>query len=221
MNDTRHKGVKVDYRQMLIFGVLALAVVYHFSRPTLEKWFGTELPSITQNDEQDTKADDSNPNGYNYDAKLPAASSGKAGSTSPTTSSGSASLEDYGQSARSWLTEVGKSKYKSPAGLFYTGNRLDHVLLHCKDDPSKPTHGIFVGNGVEVVKMVDDAYEMVKTKSSKVDTQRSGDKMTHTVSMGRVVGHTGGQKLKRGRKELKRIKLVLAENRVITAFPTN
>ena len=69
--------------------------------------------------------------------------------------------------------------------------------------------------------MVDEAYELAKSGSSKSDSKRSGDKMTHTVSMGRVVGHTGGKKAKRsGRKELKRIKLVLADDRVITAFPT-
>ena len=128
-----------------------------------------------------------------------------------------------GQAARAWLKNIGGKNYKSPAGLVYGGgreHRIDHVLLHCKDDLSKPTHGVFTGDAVGVMKMIDEAYEMVKSKSDKVDSQKSGDKMTHTVSMGRVIGHTGGQKAKRsGRKELRKIKLVLADNRVITAFP--
>ena len=72
------------------------------------------------------------------------------------------------------------------------------------------------------MKLVDEAYEMAKSGTGQVDTDKeSGDKVTHTVSMGRVVGHTGGKKAQRqGRKELKRIKLVLGGgNRVITAFP--
>ena len=216
MNDVRRKGVKVDYRQMLIFGVLALAVVYHFSRPTLERMLGRELPSITQNDGQGQASN------HSYDAKLPG-SSGNSSSVS-TSNSGSQNLKDAGKAARDWLNDIGGNKYKSPAGLIYTGgreHRVDHVLRHCVDDPSKPTHGVFVGDAVTVLKMVDEAYEMVKANSRKVDSDRQGDKMTHTCEMGRVVGHTGGRKAERsGRKELRSVKLVLADDRVITAYPT-
>ena len=195
---------KPNTRKMIILGVMVLAAVYHFSRPTLEKWFNTSLPNLNQNDNRQAGND------YNYDANLP-----------------SSKLDaNAGQSARDWMQDIGGGKFKSPAGLIYTRSkrehRIDHVLMHCKDDQSKPTHGIFVGSAVEVMKMVDEAYEMTKSGSGNVDTDKeSGDKVTHTVSMGRVVGHTGGKKAQRqGRKELKRIKLVLGGgNRVITAFP--
>jgi len=212
MNDARHKGVKVNQRQMLIFGVLLLAAVYHFSRPTLEKWFGTSLPSVVQGDNQNNSSGN-----YDYDANLPGASGDGGGAISK------GDLKSAGQAARGWLKDIGGRKFQSPAGLVYGGgreHRVDHVLRHCVDDPSKPTHGVFVGDAVEVMKMVDEAYEMVKAGSNKVDSQKSGDKMTHTCAMGRVVGHTGGKKAKRsGKKELKRIKLVLANKNVITAFP--
>jgi hypothetical protein len=217
MNDARQKGVKVDYRQMLIFGVLALAVVYHFSRPTLERWFGTQLPSITEDDRQ------SQASNHNYDAKLPNVS-GKSSNSASSNSASSNQSSNPGQAARDWLKDIGGNKYQSPAGLIYTGgreHRVDHVLRHCVDDPSKPTHGVFVGDAVAVMKMVDEAYEMVKAGSRKVDSDKQGDKMTHTCEMGRVVGHTGGRKAERsGRKELRSVKLVLADNRVITAYPT-
>ena len=201
----REKRTKVNYRQLIIFSVLAIAAVYHFSRPTLEKWTGMSLPAITENG----KRGGNSSGGHSYDAKLP--------------SDDGVDRSNYGKQARDWLTDIGGNKFKSPAGLVYGGgreHRIDHVLLHCVDNPSKPTHGIFVGDAVEVMKLVDEAYEMAKSGSNKVDSQKSGDKMTHTASMGRVIGHTGGKKAQRsGAKELKKIKLVLAGNNVITAFP--
>ena len=219
--NVRAKGRKPNYRQMIVFGLMAVAVVYHFSRPTLEKWFGASLPSIVQNDDRGSDSDRGDDRDYN--AKLPDADSNSGGGSSQSQNDSGLSP---GQAARNWLQDIGRNKYKSPAGLIYGSgreHRIDHVLLHCKDNPSKPTHGVFVGDAVEVMKMVDEAYEMAKSGGGKVDTNKEGGgKVTHTCSMGRVVGHTGGKKAKRqGRKELRRIKLVLAGENVITAFPTN
>lgn len=210
---------------MLVFGLLAMAVVYHFSRPTLEKWFNTSLPSIVQNDNEQAGNGASDAGAKSYDAKLPGGNVSDSNRKSEVQSRNESGLSP-GKAARNWLKDIGRNQFKSPAGLIYGGgkeHRVDHVLRHCKDDPSKPTHGVFVGDAVEVMQMVDEAYSMAKSGTGKVDTNNeSGGKVTHTVSMGRVVGHTGGKKAKRqGRKELRRIKLVLADNRVITAFPTN
>jgi len=220
------KGRKPNTRQMIVFGLLAVAVVYHFSRPTLEKWFNTSLPSIVQDDNRqaDNDRSDNSSNDHNYNAQLPASNSGSGSAKAKDSSGGSSNLSP-GKAARNWLQDIGRNNYKSPAGLIYGGgreHRIDHVLLHCKDNPSKPTHGVFVGSAVEVMQMVDEAYEMAKSGGGKVDTKNEGGgKTTHTCSMGRVVGHTGGKKAKRqGKKELRRIKLVLADDRVITAFPT-
>ncbi|WP_075085397.1 hypothetical protein [Mariniblastus fucicola] len=226
------KGRKPNTRQMIVFGLLAVAVVYHFSRPTLEKWFNTSLPSIVQDDNRQAN-NASDDNERDYTASLPDSDANSGSSSSKKKESNDTRVRDTpannnlspGQAARNWLQDIGRNQYKSPAGLVYGGgreHRVDHVLRHCKDDPSKPTHGVFVGDAVEVMKMVDEAYELAKSGSRKSDSEKSGDKMTYTVSMDRVVGHTGGRKAKRsGRKELRRIKLVLADNRVITAFPTN
>lgn len=246
--NVRAKERKPNYRQMAIIGIVILAGIYHFSRPTLEKWLDTSLPSLTgdsdqvANDEAPPKATDD----FNYEAKLPDAGSKKSnpiqkldiGSKgtgnqtarkskpdrqNPATKTPANNNLSPGQAARNWLKDIGRNQFRSPAGLVYTGgreHRVDHVLKHCKDDPSKPTHGVFVGDAVEVMELVDEAYKLAK--SGKAKPQKSDGKITYTVSMGRVVGHTGGRKAKRnGRKELRRVKIVLAENRVITAFPTN
>ncbi len=228
MND-RAKERKPNYRQRVVIGFVILAAIYHFSRPTLEKWFNTSLPSITQDGDQQANNAGTD---FKYDVSLPESNPNKndlkqgSGSRDSQVKNTPANNNlSPGQAARNWLKEIGRKQYKSPAGLVYGSgqeHRIEHVLLHCKDDISKPTHGVFVGDAVEVMQLIDEAYELAKSGSSKSDSEKSGDKMTHTVSMGRVIGHTGGKKAKRnGRKELKRIKLVLADNRVITAFPTN
>ncbi|MEM9943467.1 MAG: hypothetical protein AAF939_18030 [Planctomycetota bacterium] len=120
----------------------------------------------------------------------------------------------------------GKGKnLESPEGLVYTSgreHRRDHVLLHAKDNPSRAgPHGVFHANGDEVFELIDEAYLMVKNGSRKVKTKpQSQGKTEYVIDMGREVGYLGGQKGKRQNyPKLYQIKLILAENRVITAFP--
>ena len=239
MNDRRNERKK-NLRPSIIIGLIILAVAYHFSRPTLERWLNTSLPSLAESGTQTVDSGGAADIGSDYEARLPDESGAEAPRTTDFENTKSDRLQSErsektqsktparnnlspGQAARNWLKDIGRNQYLSPAGLVYTGgreHRVDHVLRHCSDDPSKPTHGVFLGDAIDVMKMVDEAFELAK--SGKANPKKSGDKTTYTVSMGRVVGHTGGQKAKRGgRKELRRIKLVLAENRVITAFPTN
>lgn len=204
---------KVNNKQWIIIGLIALAAIYHFSRPTLERVLNRQLPSLNQSDNQ---ANNSDGGGFKYDANLP----GESGKSSSSSSTGG----DPGKDVRNWLTKFDGKSYRSPAGLVYTPSRrehrIEHVLLHCKDDTSKPAHGIFVAKGVEVFKLIDEAWELAKSKSKRVDYQRSDGKDTYLVSMNRKVGFDGGSKGKRnGGRELKRIKLVIIEDRVITAFP--
>jgi len=184
------KSKKVNYKQWVIIGLVALAAIYHFSRPTLERVLNTQLPSLNQNDGERSN------NG-----------------------------EDAAKAVREWLTSVGSKRYKSPAGLVYTPSRrehrIEHVLLHCKDNPSKHAHGIFTADGVEVFKLIDEAYELAKSNSNRVKKEKSRGNQNYIVAMNRKVGYDGGAKGKRnGGRELKRLKLVLDDDRVITAFPT-
>ncbi len=209
---------KVNSKQLLIIiGLLLLAGAYHFTRPTLERVLNMQLPSLSQADNNKDRGDSSSGD-FKYDAKLP-------GQNQKSNSAKDSAAGDAGTAVRNWLTSTGDNRYRSPAGLVYTPSRsehrIEHVLLHCKDNPSKPAHGIFLEKGVEVFKLIDEAYELAKAKSSRVQADRSQGKNTYVVEMNRKVGFDGGAKGKRnGGRELKRVKLVLADDRVITAFPT-
>jgi len=205
---SKHRNAK--NKPLVIIGILVLAAVYHFGRPTLERVLNIQLPALV--------GDNRHANQHGNQNHSPSASNSGF--------NGSSDQGEAGQSVRDWLTKVGDKRYESPAGLLYTPSRnehrIEHVLLHCRDNPSKPAHGIFTAKGVDVFKEIDEAYELAKQKSNRVKAESSRGKDTFTVSMNRKVGFDGGSKGKRnGGRELKKIKLVLVDgNRVITAFPT-
>ncbi len=99
-------------------------------------------------------------------------------------------------------------------------HRVDHVMRHAKDDPSRPSHGVFDGDKESILRLIDEAYEMVKGNSKYVKTVPSQGRTEYTISMGRVIGYEGGQKGKRNNhKPLKSIRLILDGEQVITAYP--
>lgn len=126
------------------------------------------------------------------------------------------------------MKEVGRDRFESPAGLLYTmggggEHRIDHVMRHAKDIPGRPAHGVFVGGGDRdtVLKLVDEAWGLAKSKSPKAKRADSQGKDAWTVNMGRKVGFDGGKKGERnGGRSLNSIKLILVKgNQVITAYP--
>ena len=128
------------------------------------------------------------------------------------------------QSAGSFLVSAGGKKLESPAGLIYgpgsrEGHRTKHVLHHAQDDRSRPVHGVFHAKGDEVFRLIDEAYELVKSNSHQVESEESGNRMAYVINMKREIGYKGGQRGSRN-KTLSKIKLILQEgNKVITAFP--
>lgn len=125
-----------------------------------------------------------------------------------------------------YLKSVGGKNLKSPAGLIYTGSRsehrADHVLRHAQDIPDRPgPHGVFHANDDDVFRLIDEAYELVKIRSGQVKTKPSDDDRTeYIIDMKREIGFKGGQEGQRKHHpKLFKIKLVLSENRVITAYP--
>lgn len=121
----------------------------------------------------------------------------------------------------------GKGKnLRSPAGLIYTGgrneHRADHVLRHAQDQPERAgPHGVFDANGDDVFRLIDEAYELIKTDSRQVKTTPEGKgKVEYVVDMNRRIGYLGGQTGNRkNHPPLNKVKLVLGDNRVVTAFP--
>jgi len=128
------------------------------------------------------------------------------------------------QNSKPYLTS-GRNR-ESPAGLVYGmggggEHRTDHVLRHAKDQPNRPSHGVFEAQGDDLFRLIDEAYELVKSKSRQVKSEKSRGNMAHVIDMKRKVGYKGGESGKRaGHPALYKIKLILADgNRVITAYP--
>ena len=136
-------------------------------------------------------------------------------------------LKSSSSSSGSFFSSAGGKNLKSPAGLIYGmggggEHRTEHVLRHAQDQPNRRgTHGVFYDNGDDVFRLIDEAYELVKSKSRQVDSKESRGNMAHVIDMKRKIGYKGGQSgNSKGKPPLYKIKLILAGgNRVITAFP--
>jgi hypothetical protein len=124
------------------------------------------------------------------------------------------------------LTDLGDRVLRSTAGLLYTpgsqeGHRLRHVLRHDEDQPSRPgLHGVFDGDAEELLVVLDEAYLLVKAGGPQVKSRREGQRMVHEVDLRRRIGFVGGQQGRRqGNPPATHVRLVLEDDRVITAFP--
>jgi hypothetical protein len=159
---------------------------------------------------------------HDYSVNFPADNNSKSVSQSKT---GTSKSQATTNSNEPFLKPAGGRNLKSPAGLIYTGgreHRTDHVLRHAKDIPDRQgSHGVFHANGDDVFRLIDEAYELVKSKSKQVKTTpSSGGKTEYVIDMKRKIGYKGGQSGKRANHpDLYKVKLILGDNRVITAYP--
>lgn len=124
------------------------------------------------------------------------------------------------------LKQTGKLSWMSPAGLMYRGKdaagltRVEHVLRHAADQPQRRgSHGVFDGGDDSALALVDEAWELVKTR--KIKPKKEGDRLAYTVPMGRRVGYLGGRNgANRNHPPLKNVFIVIrGKSEVITAFP--
>ncbi|MFT5299412.1 MAG: hypothetical protein ACI87E_003196 [Mariniblastus sp.] len=138
-----------------------------------------------------------------------------------TNSANSQTNQQQPKKSGSYLLPAGGKNLKSPGGLIYSGDRSDHVLRHDHDMPERPTHGVFTANGDDVFRLIDEAYVLIKAKSSQVRTKEAGGgKTEYVIDLKRKIGHKGGQSGKRqSNPALYKVKLILADNRIVTAFP--
>lgn len=106
-----------------------------------------------------------------------------------------------------WSIVPKKGKYKGQS-------REDHVRLHNTDNPSKPEHGVFYGDGVD---LTNEAWG----KAQNTGLQPDGDGKL-VVPMDRITGRSGGQAADSG-KLFYKIEIILAPgtNKVITAYPAD
>ncbi len=121
------------------------------------------------------------------------------------------------------LKPAGRDRFESTAGLIYSQYRIDHVMEHSRDNPDKPSHGVFEGTQEEIFAVIDEAYQLSQKRGPpQVVIEDQGDRTTYTVNLNRQIGHGGGQSgARRRHPPLKMVKIVLEEDEVITAYPTD
>ena len=212
MNVSAKHKTKIPWRRIIPVALVLLVLGYTASRPTLERWFNIALPAITDDDRRrDTAGSDND-----YQVTLPNNSSNSS-PTSATSATG----------GKFQLKEIGRDRYQTPAGLLYTmgsrgEHRIEHVMRHAQDQPNRHAHGVFIGNGDQdaVLQIIDDAYELVKSKSPRAKYESSKGNDKYDVDMQRKVGFEGGKKGQRSNnRALNKVRMILDDNRVITAFP--
>jgi hypothetical protein len=199
--------------------IIVLVVAYVPLRPSVERWLGVDLPSLVSRsstpDSAPTATADSPPKGSEIGPSATGPEHRLVVVTAPSSS------EDWGG-----LEDIGGGVKQSPAGLQYApegaeGHRLEHVLRHGQDQPQRSgRHGVFDGTRDEVLATIDEAYKIAKSGSSRCQSRREGKRTVHEVDMQQRIGYVGGQTGKRlGHPAATHIRLVLEDNRVITAYP--
>lgn len=187
-----------------VIGLVIAAVLYvAVLQPFAEKKLGLSLPTI----------------GETASAPAERTRSGSKSSQSTTQGVEPGELSDI-------LTDVGRGVFESPAGLRYThgsqqGHRLKHVMAHAEDDPNRVgQHGVFDSEDPrEVVLLIDQAYTQA-LDGRDTRTRREEGRVVYEVDLGRRIGYVGGQSgNRRGKPAADHLRLVVQENRLITAFP--
>ncbi len=156
----------------------------------------------------------------------PSPTTSQANTSKPKSNSPTAKPPAVAASKPAWkgLNPIGRGKFESPAGLVYDQYRIDHVMEHTRDNTEKPSHGVFdVTTQDEVLALIDEAFDLTKKRGPpQVITDDEGDRTAFTVNLNRKVGRAGGQSGARRRNpSLQKVKIVVEDTRVITAYPTN
>ena len=129
------------------------------------------------------------------------------------------------------LTEIRRKVYQSTAGLLYVpgsadGHRLDHVMQHAEDDPSKKVHGVFEGDRETILALIDEAFLLALKRRKEARSELQNGRRVYTVRLNRRIGYVGGQDGSRQRNpECRFLRLVVEEDDdsepvVVSAYPT-
>jgi hypothetical protein len=199
----------------------ALAIVvaligYVLMQPRLNAWFGWQLPSIPTLLGQDTPPRTTKTSQLDREAtKKPPG----APSRSPERPS-SENLK-FG-----FLKSLGRDRYESPAGLIYArgseeGHRLDHLERHLQNDPNRVgPHGVFEGSMEAFLRAIDDTYRRARGHAKGTRTRNEEAETVYEAPFDKPIGYLGGTVgRERGNPPLKRMRVVVRDKNVITAFP--
>lgn len=200
--------------------VVVLCGVYLAFEPALEERLGFDLPGVHAPRSEQVEVVDRR----NQPTPPRSTKSDGAPAPPPTKNSRQPGAEGAAKPT-TVLRQVGRDLV-SPAGLRYTrgsehGHRIDHLMAHTRDEPEQPgSHGVFDSQDRdEVVLLVDEAYELALAKRH-TQIEEEGGRTVYTVDLARIVGFVGGQSgNRRGRPKARHLRLVVEEDRLITAFP--
>jgi hypothetical protein len=176
-------------------------------------------PEQKSPDKPKASSDPNNPPPSKSKASSNGTESSKTSGSATKSKSPSQSVEDY-------LKEVGKNRFESPAGLIYKpgseeGHRLKHIERHLKDIPDRPgSHGVFDGSMVEFLIAIDDAVTRAKRKLKGTSMEEDDGAMVYEAAFDKPIGFLGGETGKRKKNpKVKKMRVVIQDDAVITAFP--
>lgn len=226
-----------------LIGLLVAVVLYFFLQPRLNQWFGWNLPSIAAMAGNEAPAKNAKlPNKTNSNASTkpaePKSPDPKPAASKPTdsktaepkstpTSRSSAGTKQADEDYKfRILKSVGRDRFESPAGLIYApgseeGHRLAHIARHLEDQPDRPgSHGVFEGDMSAFLVAIDDAYKRARGHA-KGTKSRVEDGMTiFEAPFDQAIGYLGGSEgARRKNPKLKKMRLVVRDRNLITAFP--
>jgi hypothetical protein len=124
------------------------------------------------------------------------------------------------------LKPVGRDRYESPAGLIYApgseeGHRLAHIARHLEDQPERPgSHGVFDGDMAAFLVAIDDAYKRARGHAKGTKSRLEDGMTVYEAPFDQAIGYLGGTEGARKKNpKLKKLRLVLRDRNLITAFP--
>jgi hypothetical protein len=223
-----------------LVGMLVAAVLYFFLQPKLNGWFGWNLPSIAAMAGNETPAKPAStkpastkpaqPELASTKATEPKPAQPKVASTKPsgepTKSTASSKTQQQDDLKYRILKPLGRDRYESPAGLIYApgseeGHRLSHIARHLEDQPDRPgSHGVFDGDMAAFLVAIDDAYKRARGHAKGTKSRLEDGMTIYEAPFDQTIGYLGGTEGARKKNpKLKKLRLVLRDRNLITAFP--
>lgn len=237
-------------RKIIWISLVFLVAGYIYFQPQLERWLGIKLPTLDDRPvtqvESGSVASSANANNEETIStgprEYPSLSKQREIPNQPWWSA-----QDPVHPSGFKFQHTSKEGYfTSPAGLGYrlydpnwetpTGTgRVDHILRHASDDPSRPVHGVFQGNAKQILETIDEAYTLIKShdffspaesSSGRVKSETDNEnplRSVYRIDMQRKIGYEGGhQGEERGHPDLTIITLVVdnPDSEIITAYPS-
>jgi len=202
--------------------VVAILIGYVLLQPRLNQWFGWSLPSLASLVGDEKPAAKKETVSKTVAPEITKDFSEPASKTREKVSNDAD--DDY--PLYGFLSEVGRNRYESPAGLIYgsgseEGHRLKHIARHLEDQPDRPgSHGVFQGTMKEFLVAIDDGFTRAKKGGKGTKKEENGDSTVYEATFDKTIGFQGGQSGGRKKKPpSKKIRIVVRGESLITAFP--